>query len=153
VQVYNDDRRTRYHSDAEYADKVKKAARDNYRKGSPRQPSKMAGGLLTQGQEREVFDEDMDHPVVVTSYTVPEAAKALGRSELTFKKWIAEDLVPAPVLHECAKNYRVYSEGELRAIATVLAQHEIEFTYYSTKHEQTRHRLFQQVQAYRAHSV
>lgn len=132
---------------------MKKAARDNYHKSNPRQPSRVAGGLLIPGQEREVFDEEMDHPVVVTSYTVPEAAKALGRSEMTFKKWISDDLVPAPILKDTQHGYRIYSEGELRAVATVLAQHEIEFTYYSTKHEQTRHRLFQQVQAYRAHSV
>lgn len=132
---------------------MRKASRENYRRNNPVPPSRVAGGLLIPGQSREVFCEDMEHPEVVMAYTVPEAARALGRAELTFKKWIAEDLVPGPILKDTLRGYRLYSEGELQAIATVLAQHETEFTYYGVKHEHTRHRLFQQVQAYRAHSI
>ena len=91
--------------------------------------------------------------MTVVTYTVPEAAKALGRSDLTFRKWIQEDLIPEPILRDVIRGYRLYSQGELQSIARVLAEHEQEFAYYAVRHEATRHRMFQHVQAYRAHSV
>lgn len=118
-----------------------------------KQPSAIQHGLLTEGQTREVYHEDMDHPVTARTYTLPEAAKALGRTELTFKKWLAEDMIPEPLLRDTIRNYRMYSEGELQAIANVLVEHEREFSYYTSKHEVTRHRIFQAVQAHRAHNV
>lgn len=105
------------------------------------------------GVDREVITGEMDHPVVANTYTVPEAARALGKSELTFKRWLSEDLVPEPVLVDTVRGYRHYSAGELAVMATVLAIHEREFSYYTTKHEETRHRLMQNVQGYRARSV
>lgn len=153
VQIYNDDRRSRYHTDPEFADRARKASRDNHRKNNPLPPSRIADGLLFEGQLREVFSDEMDHPVSVISYTVPEAARALGRSELTFRKWLADDLVPEPILKDTARGYRIYSVGELQSIANILAAHEREFQYYSTKHETTKHRIFQQVQAYRSRSI
>lgn len=95
----------------------------------------------------------MDHPVTVQAFTIPEAAVALGRAYLTFRKWIKDDMVPEPILRDTQSNHLLYSEGELQSIANVLAQHEREFQYYGQKHEHTKHRLFQQVQAYRARSI
>lgn len=95
----------------------------------------------------------MDHPQVVETYTVPEAAHALGKSELTFKRWIAEDLIPEPVLRDTTRGYGHYSAGELRVIARILADHEREFSYYTTKHDSTRQRIMQSLEGYRRTSI
>lgn len=125
-------------------------SRDAYRKEHPLPPSRIARGLLEQGTMREVFVEGMDHPVNVESYTVPEAARALGRSMLAFKRWINEGLVPPPVLQDTTRGYKQYSRGELEVIRREIARHEQEFSYYGLKHEQTIHRVWQAMQAYRS---
>jgi hypothetical protein len=95
----------------------------------------------------------MEYPTVVEAFTVPEAARALGRTELTFKRWIEDDLVPEPILQDTTRGYRQYSIGELRAMARVLAEHETEYKYYATTHTLTRERLMQAVFGYRANNV
>lgn len=95
----------------------------------------------------------MDHPVTADTYTVPEAAHALGKSELTFKRWIAEDLIPEPILTDTVRGYKHYSVGELRVIARVLAEHEREFAYYTTKHEATKQRIMQGLEGFRRRSI
>lgn len=95
----------------------------------------------------------MEAPVGIEVFTVPEAARALGRAELTFKRWITDELIPAPLLVDTVRGYRHYSAGELRVIARILAQHEAEFMYYSIKHEQTRHLMHQAMQGYRSTSI
>lgn len=146
-------RRLKYAIDPEYAERARKTSRDTYRKDRPLQPSKLAGGLLVEGQQREVFVEEMDEPVFVEAFTVPEAAKALGRSELTFKRWIREGLVPPPVLRDTRRGYAHYSEGELSVLARELAKHEQQMSYYSLAHEVTQHAIWQAMQAYRANGV
>lgn len=91
----------------------------------------------------------MDHPAVVESYTLSEAAQALGRSELTLKKWINDDLVPEPVLRETIHGYRVYSVGELTIMARVLAEHERDYSYYTQQHDVTRNTMQQLLHGYR----
>lgn len=115
--------------------------------------SRLTRGLLWEGTLREVYVGDMDHPVSVEAYTVPEAAKALGRSELTVKRWIEDDLIPEPILADTLRGYRHYSVGELRIIAAELDRHSREFAYYTTKHQDTRHRIMQRLQGYRATSL
>ena len=91
----------------------------------------------------------MEHPVTVESFTVPEAARALGRSELTIRKWISADMIPAPILAETTRGYRVYSVGELHAIARVLLDHEREFSYYREDHTHTITVMQQTLHGYR----
>lgn len=92
----------------------------------------------------------MEHPATVVCYTVPEAARAMGRTEITFKRWIEDDMIPAPVLRDTTRGYRQYSAGELTTIARILAEHEREFTYYMFTHTQTRERIMQAIHGYRA---
>lgn len=146
----NEARREKYASDPAVREKVKKAARETYRKDHPLTPSKTARGLRLPGQQRELFVDGMDHPVYAESYTIPEAAEALGRSVLGFKRWITDGLVPPPVLRDTVRGYKHYSRGELEVIRREIARHEREFTYYSVKHESTVHMLWQAMQAYRA---
>jgi hypothetical protein len=95
----------------------------------------------------------MDHPVSVECYTLPEAAEGLGRTLLTLNRWIKDDLLPGPYLRETVRKFRVYSIGELRAIARVLAQHEHEFAYFTTAHTVTRNMIHQTVHAYRVSHI
>lgn len=97
--------------------------------------------------------DGMDHPVSANAYTLPEAARALGRSELTFKRWVSEDLIPGPVLLDVVRGYRHYSEGELKVIARELAVHEKEFSYYTVKHVRTRENIMQAMEGYRRTSI
>jgi len=92
----------------------------------------------------------MDHPVVINAFTVPEAATAMGRSELCLKRWIAEGLVPPPVLCDTVRNYRQYSAGELAVIAEEIRKHEREFKYLSSTHTVTINAIWQRVQGYRS---
>lgn len=85
----------------------------------------------------------------VATYTVREAALALGKTLMTFNRWISEDLIPEPILHDTVRGYRHYSEGEVRIMARVLAEHEREFTYYSTRHVLTQERMHQALFGYR----
>lgn len=116
---------------------------------------KLANGLLTRGTMREVVDEHghMEFPQTVESFTVPEAAAALGRTELTLKRWIEDDLIPQPILRDTSRNYRQYSVGELTVIARELQEHEREFRYYATAHTATRELIAQHVFAYRQQHV
>lgn len=141
-----------YATDPDYAAQVKKDQRERYRKENP-PIAKLENGLQARGEQREVFAEDMEHPVVVETFTINEAAKALGRSELTLKRWIEEDMIPPPILRDTVRSYRHYSVGELRVVARILREHEREFSYYAKTHEQTTHRLFQSMQGYRSNYV
>lgn len=149
----NEARRKLYATDTDYAERQRRAARESYRKDNPLAPSKLSGGLLAPGTQREVIAGEMDHPVVVETYTVPEAAHALGKSELTFKRWIAEDLIPEPVLTDTTRGYKHYSAGELRVIARELASHEREYAYYTVKHDMTRQRIMQSLEGFRRRSI
>lgn len=95
----------------------------------------------------------MDHPVTVEAYTLPEAADALGVTQITFKKWIQDDLLPEPILTDTVRGYRHYSVGELTVIATVLQEHRREFMHYTERHQVTRERIMQSVHAWRARYI
>lgn len=127
----------------------KDRVREAYRERNPPKPPRLRNGLLAPGQQREVVAGEMDHPAVVESYTLSEAAQALGRSELTLKKWINDDLVPEPVLRETIHGYRVYSVGELTIMARVLAEHERDYSYYTQQHDVTRNTMQQLLHGYR----
>jgi hypothetical protein len=95
----------------------------------------------------------MEYPHVVEAFTLPEAARALGRTELSIKRWIRDDLIPAPVLRDTSRGYSQYSAGELSVLADELREHEREFTYYSFAHTATRESVHQHIFAYRQHHV
>lgn len=114
---------------------------------------RLANGLLHAGVLREVTADDMEYPVTVEAFSLPEAAKALGRTELTLKRWIEDDLVPAPILRETVRGYRQYSVGELNVLARELQEHEIDYSYYAIAHTARRERIQQHFFAHRAHHV
>lgn len=92
----------------------------------------------------------MDHPVAAETFTIQEAADALGRSLSTLRRWIASDRIPEPYLRDVARGYRVYSVGELRTMAQIIARHERDFMYLVAENTHVIHELHQAIQAYRA---
>lgn len=95
----------------------------------------------------------MEYPATVEVYTISEAAAALGKSDLTLRRWISEELIPEPVLRDTSRNYKHYSVGELRVLRTLLAEHERDYVYYGAQHRDTRIRIEQAVHAYRARFI
>lgn len=132
---------------------MKAASRESYRRDHPLEASCLANGLLETGVLREVCTEDMDHPVSVETFTIAEAARALGRSSIGIKRWLQDGIIPPPILRDTTRRYRHYSVGELSVIARVLKDHEEEFKYLTVKHTPTIHTLWQGVQAYRARYI
>ena len=149
---HNEVRRKLYAVDPEYAERQRRLSRQTYRKDRPLN-RRLQNGLLCEGTLREVYTDGMEYPVTVEAYTLPEAARALGRTDLTFKRWLEEDMIPAPILRDTTKGYRQYSAGELQVIARVLQQHEQEFSYYATAHVHTREQIMQQMHGYRATNI
>lgn len=94
---------------------------------------------------------EMDHPVSVESYSVPQAAAALGRPESTLRRWIEADKIPPPCL--LSGTTKVYSYGELDVMARVIAQHEREFVYLVSEHTYIVETLHQAVHAYRSQYI
>lgn len=95
----------------------------------------------------------MDHPASVESFSIPQAAEALGRSVATLRRWLLADRIPAPYLEDVARHYMVYSVGELEVIARLIAQHEREFVYLVSEHTHIVQSLHQAVHAYRAEYI
>jgi hypothetical protein len=92
----------------------------------------------------------MDSPATVESFTMPEAAEAMGKSLNTFRRWIADELIPGPYLNDTQSGYKVYSRGELDIIAESLQSHAQEFSYFRAEHTTVIHRINQRIQAYRS---
>lgn len=109
--------------------------------------------MLTQGTEREVTYEDAEHPVTVRSFTIPELAAALGRAELTLRRWISADKIPAPYLQDTGRALRVYSIGEAEVIATVLSRHENAYRYLTSTNQAALQEMHEMMHFYRTHNV
>lgn len=78
---------------------------------------------------------------------------ALHKTELTLRRWIEKDIVPAPCLHTETGRALLYSKGELEIIARELDRHSTEFQYLCENHTHVRESLHQHMHAYRAHHV
>lgn len=87
---------------------------------------------------------------ILDTYTIPEAAKALGKSEANFRRWITNDLIPSPYLKDRERSYYCYCVEELLIMARILAIHEREFVYFCAQHEMTSNQIHQQIHGYRA---
>lgn len=71
----------------------------------------------------------MDVPVYAEVYTIPESAKAIGKTTLTLKRWIGDSMIPAPRLVDCVNSYKHYSKGELQIIAELLNVYSKDYSY------------------------
>lgn len=92
----------------------------------------------------------MDGTHIVESYTIPEAAEAMGKALNTFRRWIHDELIPGPYLNDAQSGYKIYSRGELDIIAQALQVHAEEFSYFRADHTTVIHQINQRIQAYRS---
>ena len=92
----------------------------------------------------------MDHPESLETFTIPQAAEALGRGVATLRRWLQSDRMPAPYLEDVQRHHKVYSAGELAVIAGIIAQHEQAFVYFVKEHTHIVESLHQAGHAYRA---
>lgn len=146
-------RRAKYADDPVHAEKTRSENRTRYQDAHPRPASRLANGLLARGSQREIFSDDLDHPVTRETYTIPEAAEALGKSLATLRRWIAADKVPAPFYWETTRQTRVYTEGEVQVLQGFIARHEDQFVYLGSQHTHVIESLHQAVHAYRAEFI
>ena len=149
----NATRRKRYADDPEYAEEQKRRYRDYYRRTNGYDPDKASilegGKLLARATTKNVQIEDTHETYDVLVYTIREAAQAIARSELTLRRWIRDELIPAPRLFDTTYGYMHYSRGELKIIARLLAQHERDFDYLHKSHEFTINNIRDAVEKYR----
>lgn len=143
-------RRAEYASVPGVADDARAKARS---KTTPATAPRLGNGLLCEGTLREVTHEDIETPTSVESFTIPEFSRAIGRSELTVRRWIEADKIPAPYLRETTKNLRVYSIGEAQVMARVLQRREAEFAYLTSTDHLAISEMHEHMHAYRAHHI
>lgn len=148
----NVQRRAKYAGDPATGDGIREAARARYQSAKPT-TRKLANGLLAQGEDREVICGEMDHPVMVESFTITQAAEALGRSQATLRRWLEADKIPAPYLRDTSRGWMVYSVGELEVMARVISQFEAEFNYLISDRTHIVETLQQAVHAYRTEFI
>lgn len=146
----NQRQRQTYAEDADYREHRKRSARDAYRREHPAPPNPIAQGRLA----REGVTREVSHPrqglTTLETFTVVEAAEALGKSESQFRRWLDTDIMPQPYLQETTRGYRVYDRGELEQAARILARHAREFTYLGQAHQHVINDIHQHIHAYRA---
>lgn len=101
------------------------------------------------GTERELQLPGRTRTRVLRSFTVVEAAAALGRSESSMRRWLARDVLPAPVLIDPVRNNACYSLEELEIIAEELREHERNFISLCESHVETIIRISQRIHGLR----
>lgn len=132
-------------------EQTKKRMRDNYRKDNPMAKSTLRNGLLAEGKHKEVVLSTVEglEPAYMDVYTLKDTAAALGRTVITIRRWINDKLIPPPIIECTVHGYLHYSEGELKLIASILAEHEKEFNYFHHTHTKTINRVWHTVKEYR----
>ena len=91
----------------------------------------------------------MDHPLTAEVYTMPEAAKALGKTVITLKRWISDDLIPPPVLTDTVHGYKHYSRGELEIIKELLYEYSSDYSYIVSTNNSFVHSVWQRLEHHR----
>lgn len=147
---YSRTRREKYRNDPEFRQKEQSRLRQQYRDKNPRKQGQLSKGLLCDGTQREVVIPGTGDIEVRETFSIAEAAKALGKSAMTIRRWVGDnELIPEPVLEDTVYHHKVYDRGELQLIAEALAAHEAEFSNLHQSHTDTIHRIAQSVDAYR----
>ena len=133
----NEKRRELYHSNPQIKAAVQQSAREYYRRTNPKAETVLANGKpLTNGVAREVIDSNGDLSVKVC-YTMPAAAVAVGKTTMTFKKWIASGWIPDPVYVDSVYQHNQYTMAEIKAIVKVLSKHYETYDYLNSHHVNT----------------
>lgn len=127
---------------------MKQKSREVYRKKvATRKP--IRGASLSKNPKCKEVADSKGNVFNEEVFSIPEAAEALGKSLLTFRRWVAEGLIPPPILHCVSRNYDHYSKGEIEVIAKGLAAHYKELHYLHSTHTETINRICQAVEGLR----
>ena len=145
----NQQRRAKYAQDAGIREETKRASRTRYREANPLPQPKLTRGLLTTGTRREVATDDGIFSGSLNTYTIIEAAEALGRSLPNFRRWVNNEIIPSAILRETSRNLFCYCSGELQLIAEILATHERDYAYLCEKHSQVIEEIAQAIHGFR----
>lgn len=105
--------------------------------------------MLTRGKQREVVIPGRTRTRTLVTYSIPEAAEAIGRSEPTFRRWLSSHLVPPPILTDAVRHVACYSMDELDIIRQELFTHERNFTAFCESHTETIIRIAQRMHGHR----
>jgi hypothetical protein len=109
----------------------------HYRKAhplEPKTPSAVYGGRMRVLYVPHRPGVDAGRSASLESFSLAEAAEALGRSLITFRKWIQHNLIPAPLFKDVVKGNFCYTIQEIEAIAAGLVEHERSFVYLGVTH-------------------
>lgn len=146
-----------YANDPSYAKRTKQASLDFYRKDHPLPPPLLADGLLIDGEERLLYtiNDNVRYETsgYVSCFSVPKAAEALGRTELSIKKWIRDGILPPPIWRDVSRGFKRYTVGELQVIAAEIAKHESSFVYISVRHTETVTAIWGAIRVFRASNI
>ena len=133
---HDESRRQLYRNNAEYREKVKLASRETYRRSSPKGENVLALRVpLTEAPYKTVEHVDGGEPFEERSYSLNQTAAALGKSQLAFKRWVKDGIMPEPEYVDTSHRYRQYLLWEVEAAIKPLADHFDVFDYLHTSHE------------------
>jgi len=76
------------------------------------------------------------------AYTMTQAASAVGKSLVTFRRWITDGIIPEPEYEDTSHKYVQYLHWEIEALIGPIADHFDKFDYLHTKHEDQIHAIW-----------
>lgn len=149
-------KRAKYAADPAFAARLKDSRLRHYRATHPL-PMLLANGLRVPGVQKYLYTEEdgvrYETNDAVESYSAPLAAQALGRTELTFKKWVRRRIIPSAIWRDTVRGFLQYTIGELEVIAAVIAEHEEKFVYLRPSDTDTIQAIWQAIHQYRATNI
>lgn len=92
---------------------------------------------LTEAQYKTVEHIDGGEPFEERSYSLNQTAAALGKSQLAFKRWVKDGIVPETEYVDSSHKYQQYLVWEVEAAIGPIADHFDVFDYLHTTHEDT----------------
>ena len=131
-------RRQLYRNSPEYREKAKLSSRAAYRKNNPKGKNPLSHRVpLTEAVYKTVEHIDGGEPFEERAYTLIQAAAAVGKSPLAFKRWVKDGIMPETEYVDSSCGYRQYLVWEVEAAIAPIADHFDVFEYLHTTHEDT----------------
>lgn len=140
----NAERRARYAEDPTYRERIINYERSK-RSTEPFDCRENIPLLQQLGNVREYHKADSNVITTGLTFTIEEAAKALGRTPKSLYKYYSKDMFPRPqyiVKGPTGLNQEAYTETEMRELIDVFGAHLAETPYYGVYHEATKAALF-----------
>lgn len=96
-----------------------------------------------------MYIDESSNVRTLETYTITEAAEALGRSIANFRRWVTGELIPAPFLKDTTRGNYCYCAEELRILLRILVEHERDYVYFGAKHVTVSNRMHQSIMGFR----